>query len=403
MELIRLKFQKKVGVSGSVISIEPQSVYLCIQHANLKSHGIKNVHTMRAAVADKRGYSYLSPPEDRMEAYVMGASGTGEGTDLIRIDDFEWDTQVDGIFVDAEGAENFFLEGARQTILRDRPLMIMNLNDEKLQRYGTHRRRVFDVIAEHFYEVCFIDQKNSETILAIPREKTSYFEQSGNIQSVTDSGSARWIFNCKIPLKEIKTEEKEITMTTPLQSEQNQTKFYMISSDDLNKINLKQYDHLIDEYTKEWFHLEAGKEHYRLLAHFSTLFPHRTIVDVGTNRGGSAIALSHDERTQVVTFDIVNNRTIPIQKKNVEFRLKDCREDLNTLMSAPLIFLDTFHDGTFEREFYQFLLEHGYKGMLLLDDIFLNDEMKSFWNDIKIPKADLTAVGHWSGTGIVYF
>jgi hypothetical protein len=45
----------------------------------------------------------------------------------------------------------------------------------------------------------------------------------------------------------------------------------------------------------------------------------------------------------------------------------------------------------------------GYKGYLLLDDIFLNKEMVEFWNLIELDKQDLTNLGHVTGTGVVYF
>jgi hypothetical protein len=39
------------------------------------------------------------------------------------------------------------------------------------------------------------------------------------------------------------------------------------------------------------------------------------------------------------------------------------------------IFLDTYHDGGFEREFILALLKNNYKGMVLCDDIYLNNEI----------------------------
>lgn len=176
-----------------------------------------------------------------------------------------------------------------------------------------------------------------------------------------------------------------------------------LSKEALDAIDLAPHAPLLDDFGRQYFFLEAGQEHYRLLAHLSTLFPWRTVVDIGSNRGGSAVALAHDPRTRVISYDIVDNKTVTIEKSNVEFRLKNVLEDVEVLMAAPLILLDTFHDGTFEREFYRALLDHAYRGVLVLDDIHLNPEMRSFWRDIPLPKVDVTPVGHWSGTGLVYF
>jgi hypothetical protein len=44
-----------------------------------------------------------------------------------------------------------------------------------------------------------------------------------------------------------------------------------------------------------------------------------------------------------------------------------------------------------------------FKGRLFLDDIHLNPAMKCFWNSISETKADITDIGHWSGSGLVDF
>jgi hypothetical protein len=73
------------------------------------------------------------------------------------------------------------------------------------------------------------------------------------------------------------------------------------------------------------------------------------------------------------------------------------------LLSSKIILLDTFHDGGFELEFLNYLKGINYSGVLILDDIHLNNEMKSFWENINEDKLDITNIGHGSGTGVVYF
>src|SRR5208282_2613848 len=48
------------------------------------------------------------------------------------------------------------------------------------------------------------------------------------------------------------------------------------------------------------------REHYKLLAHLSTTVGKRTIFDIGTHLGDSAVALSYGG-VPVETFDIVDN------------------------------------------------------------------------------------------------
>jgi len=151
-------------------------------------------------------------------------------------------------------------------------------------------------------------------------------------------------------------------------------------------------------------------EHYRLLSHLSwQLERGETVVDVGTFLGFSALALSHNQTARVISYDIsqsipaTSDSFTPLHRATIDFRLGDVLKDLPSLLHAPLMFLDTNHDGTFEREFIQELQRLKYQGIVLCDDINLNDEMRAFWADVSLPKIDLTSVGHWSGTGAILF
>jgi predicted O-methyltransferase YrrM len=151
-----------------------------------------------------------------------------------------------------------------------------------------------------------------------------------------------------------------------------------------------------------YFHLPPGREHYRLLMHISTLYNEETLFDIGTNRCMSAMALSHNPSNKIKSYDIVQvlgeNPKIP----NVEFLLGDSTED-EDIKSTRFIFLDVDHDGLYEDKFYAFLKRIEWKGILVLDDIHLNEPMMGFWNGIEEEKYDLTQIGHWSGTGLVVF
>jgi hypothetical protein len=76
------------------------------------------------------------------------------------------------------------------------------------------------------------------------------------------------------------------------------------------------------------------------------------------------------------------------------------------LTLADLIFLDTAHEGDWERGVYRVLCNADWRGILVADDIFVNDAMREFWDEIETRKADITKYGHGahgSGTGIVLF
>ena len=136
-------------------------------------------------------------------------------------------------------------------------------------------------------------------------------------------------------------------------------------------------------------------------------FNNTTILDVGTRTGGSALALSYNEKNNVISYDLVEQgASSGIKKDNVEFKIQDFRED-DTLdydnISIIMIDVDP-HDGTAEEEMFEYLEEKGWKGLVLLDDIGPQwPEIEDFWNRITYPKINVTEVGHMSGTGLVNF
>lgn len=153
--------------------------------------------------------------------------------------------------------------------------------------------------------------------------------------------------------------------------------------------------------------LTAGQSEYRLYAWLSSQFDNTTILDVGTRTGGSALALSYNDKNQVISYDLVEQgASSAIKKENITFKIQDFRED-DTLdwdnVSIIMIDVDP-HDGVQEVEMMEFLNEKGWKGIMLLDDIGPGwPEVQDMWDAIEEPKIDVTPVGHMSGTGLVNF
>lgn len=159
------------------------------------------------------------------------------------------------------------------------------------------------------------------------------------------------------------------------------------------------------------FYGSPGDQHYRLLGHLTSQFNNSIIIDIGTHRGSSALALSMNRTNTVHSFDIapkVEPHAIPNLHLHIADLWNPCvrLQWKTTILSAALIVLDIDpHSGIQEYEFYMWLKESGYQGLLLCDDIWYFKEMRDyFW--YKIPsseKVDITCLGHWSGTGVIAF
>lgn len=152
----------------------------------------------------------------------------------------------------------------------------------------------------------------------------------------------------------------------------------------------------------------TATEHYNLLAYISTCIDNITILDIGTFRALSAIALSYNKANKVYSFDTgahMEYSRLFSDLTNIKFTIDNVINGKydELIQDSSLILLDTNHLGDFELEFHNYLIKIGYKGTVLYDDIQLNDEMKEFWSNITHTKLDISHIGHITGTGVVFY
>jgi predicted O-methyltransferase YrrM len=159
-------------------------------------------------------------------------------------------------------------------------------------------------------------------------------------------------------------------------------------------------------------------EHYKLLAGLVMTARPKTVIEIGTATGLSALALKKylSQEGKVVTFDIVQWKmfaeTCLVDADFEDGRLIQKTEDLSDpamvlrhrelLRHADMIFIDAAKDGIMEQRFLDNFRLIAFKKnpMLIFDDIRVWNMLR-IWREIPMPKLDLTSFGHWSGTGIV--
>ena len=179
---------------------------------------------------------------------------------------------------------------------------------------------------------------------------------------------------------------------------------------------------------------EPGKEHYPFLSYISSTYGDcRHFTDIGTRVVTSALALGSNLKSPVWTFDLPSSserkeafrgRTeeewqsraqttgLDIKFHNLDL-MKASNDELKQYLGTWFVMLDTFHQPDtvpFEREFFQRMIDIGFKGILALDDIHLNSEMKQWWKEVEdgaerggYHTYDISEIGHYSGTGLVDF
>lgn len=115
-----------VGPAGRVFAFEPRARNVSYLRQHVRLNRRRNVEVVEAAAFDRTG-------EVRFD--VGRGSGTGRVSErgsvavrAIRVDDFVAERGITPtvVKVDVEGGERPVLEGARETLLRDRPLLFLS-------------------------------------------------------------------------------------------------------------------------------------------------------------------------------------------------------------------------------------------------------------------------------------
>ncbi len=182
-------------------------------------------------------------------------------------------------------------------------------------------------------------------------------------------------------------------------------KIHWPSVENLNNLNFTPYLEKIpnDLDFKKYYDKVAGMEHYRLLTWISNYFNNCELVEIGVFNGFSGLALSNNPTNKVTGFDIASNFCVE-KPSNYNYIIDNYQNHTNTLLNAKLIFFDTVHDGASEFEFIEHIKAINYSGIIIFDDILLNEEMREFWKQMSknYMSQDITNIGHCTGTGVIW-
>lgn len=171
---------------------------------------------------------------------------------------------------------------------------------------------------------------------------------------------------------------------------------------ELDKLNMEVVLSNVPQNDTNFKYLNApsGEEHYRLLSWLGAKVKDQ-IVELGTFRGHSALCLGTGGK-QVHSWDIEDQLSIIQKPDNVHFHI----DELGYLAvgeKTSLIFIDTMHDGVFEKQVLDYLRMIEWQGVVVMDDIILFPALADLWASIPEKKEDWSDVGHHSGTGVIFF
>lgn len=125
-------FAQLVGPSGKVHAFEPQLKIFIELVGNMYLNHRYNVVVHRAAVGNQTGWIEMNPPCPGNEGSVPVGSGGGAAP-LVKLDELNL-VNVSVIKIDVQGMEMEALEGASDTIRRNRPVLAVELEGDRNDR-----------------------------------------------------------------------------------------------------------------------------------------------------------------------------------------------------------------------------------------------------------------------------
>jgi FkbM family methyltransferase len=173
-----------VGPSGRVLAFEPYPPVLEKLVTNVKRMRATNVVISGAAVGNQSGRTELELPKGRRGrvndpyVHIKDIQTLGGRTLLTTIDsavEEEHLNQVNLMKVDVEGYERFVIEGARDTIRRFRPVILIEIFDGWAGRYGSSYREVDALLADRGYSGYLLDHGQLSPVAEPPSESRNFF------------------------------------------------------------------------------------------------------------------------------------------------------------------------------------------------------------------------------------
>jgi FkbM family methyltransferase len=183
---------RRVGETGSVWAFEPSRREMDRLTANVRLNGLANVRSFCVALADEDTEAeFLVAGEEHSGHNTLGHFVYESGLNvrvcvpIRRLDSVLQESpleRLDFLKVDVEGAELRVLSGARDTLRKFRPYILLEMNDPSLKAQGGSRERLIQLLESHDYSLYLFDPatglpvpafegRYGDNMLAVPVER----------------------------------------------------------------------------------------------------------------------------------------------------------------------------------------------------------------------------------------
>jgi FkbM family methyltransferase len=160
---------------GKVFSFEPMRLFYHQVNANAHLNELLNVQVFNNAVGDTEEYVFIPEPNIFSNKYVnhgdtsITKNDKGQQVKMVIIDSVKLPT-INFIKLDVQGCELPVLKGAKNKILKDKPVMIVEIEDFQLAKFGYTPQQLISFIKDDLgYDMYQMVTKYPADFLCVPQ------------------------------------------------------------------------------------------------------------------------------------------------------------------------------------------------------------------------------------------
>jgi FkbM family methyltransferase len=154
----------RIGAKGRIFAFEPSLREVGRLRANIRLNSFENIEVVQSAAGDENGVIELTIAGDDHEgqntlggfAYTSTKRVDTQKVQIQKLDDFVSQkklARLDIIKMDVEGAEFKALAGAKETLLRFKPILLLELQEQSLALQGSSEKAVVDFLKKLGYTI----------------------------------------------------------------------------------------------------------------------------------------------------------------------------------------------------------------------------------------------------------